>query len=175
MRGQYLQLIETIHDRAHEEAERGPVHAGRKGELEYLCELLTDALSVEALCEWESRRLGQLAHERQMDSVAHSLENHAEIERRVVERLARRIRELGGHPPIGVEGTTIPEFVPQFDGDAVIDLLEEEVEVERHAIETVEEVLSRVADVDPDAREALEQAVACERQYLHELESLIPH
>jgi bacterioferritin len=171
MRGQYLQLIETIHDRAHEEAERGPVHSGRKGELEYLCELLTDALSAEAICEWESRRLAQLAHERRMEPLAVVLGHHAEVERRVVERIARRIRELGGQPPAALGF----ELVPSFDGDAVQDLLEEEIEVERHAIQTVEEVLARVGDTDPEAREALEQAVACERQYLTELQSLMPH
>jgi bacterioferritin len=156
MRGQYLQVIEVIQQRAHDEAERGPMHSGRRGEIEYLVELLTEALSAEALCEWESRRLAALAHAKKLEDIAESLDQHAEIERRVVERLARRIRELGGKPPMSAESNS-PELVPNFDGDDLGELLKEEIEVEEVAIRTCSEIAERLGDADPETRALLEQ------------------
>lgn len=130
MRGQFLKVIEAIQQRTHEEAVRGPTQAGRKGELRYLVQLLSDALNAESVCENECRRLARIAHPRQIERLARSLDHHANLERRIVERLARRIRELGGLPPICV---TEAEQMPGFDNDPVADLLDEELVVERIA------------------------------------------
>lgn len=172
MRGQYLQVIEAIQQRTHDEAVRGPTHAGRKGELQFLIDLLAEALSAESVCENECRRLARIAHSRQIEWLAQSLDQHAEVEHRIVERIARRIRELGGHPPVCV---TAAEQIPGYDGDPLTELLDEELEVERMAVKTCCEIAERISDVDPEARATIQEALECERAHLAQLSRLVQH
>jgi bacterioferritin (cytochrome b1) len=172
MRGQYLQVIEAIQQRTHDEASRGPTHAGRKGELEFLRELLAEALSAESVCETECRRLAHIAHHRQIEWLAQSLDQHAEQQRRLVERIAKRIRELGGTPPVCV---TAAENILPVENDALSDLLDEEFEVEKIAVNTCGEIAERLGDVDPDARAMIEEAMEVERAHLAQLSRLVQH
>ena len=169
MRGQFLKVIEAIQQRTHEEAVRGPTLSGRKGELQYLVELLSDALTAESVCENECRRLARIAHSRQIEWLAQSLDAHAEVERKIVERLGRRIRELGGLPPIC---SPEAEQIASHDNDPLADLLDEELEVERIAVKTCCEIAERIADVDPEARQTVEDALDCERSHLTQLTKL---
>lgn len=171
MRGEFLKVIECLQQRTHEEAVRGPTQSGRRGELRFLVELLSDALTAESVCQNECRRLARIAHARQIEWLASSLDQHAEIERKIVERLARRIRELGGLPPVcSIEA----EQVPAHDNDPLFELLGEELEVERIAVKTCCEIAERISDVDPDSRMAVEEALECERQHLAQLSRLVP-
>jgi len=138
----------------------------------YEIELLTEALHAESVCETECRRLAHVAHGRRLDWLAHELDAHADTEQRLVERLARRIRDLGGQPPV-----CVPAAAPalELDGEAMLGLLDEERRVERRALHACTDVASRLAAADPDARAVLEEALACERAHLAQLARLIPH
>jgi bacterioferritin (cytochrome b1) len=172
MRGPFLALIEAIRQRAHDETERGPTVAGQRGERLYEIELLTEALSAESVCENECRRLAHIAHARQIDWLAQTLEAHADEERRLVERLSRRIRELGGQPPVC---NTQAEQLHEVDGDTLSELLDEEFEVETAALTTCAEIAQRLSDADPGSRAVLEEALQVERMHLAALSRLVQH
>ena len=172
MRGPYLEVIEAIQRRAHDEAERGPVLAGHRGEVQFEIELLTEVLSAESVCETECRRLAHIAHGRQLDWLAAELDEHAETERRLIERLGRRIRQLGGQPPVCV---TAAQTIPTIDDDAMLELLDEERLVEQYALTTCTEIAQRLAEADPDVRAVLEEALTCERAHLAALSRLTSH
>jgi bacterioferritin (cytochrome b1) len=172
MKGEFLADIEKVRRRAHDETERGPQQAGYRGELQYMVELLNEALTAEHLCAEHCHELAELALRWNARSLAEDFEKHAAAERARVDSIAKRIKDLGGKPVTSGDACCHAHVKP--DGaDSLADLVAEELEAERLAAETCHEIAERLGEIDPEVKNALESLRECEEEHTKKLSELL--
>ncbi len=141
-----------------------------------ILELLNEALAAELTCVARYHNhavLGELAA-----PVKDEFLKYAREEQGHADRLAERIRELGGQPRLlpesaaaDVPGTDAAGAQP-LDAEAVIDMLEEDLIAERIAIDCYREMLQFVGGSDALTRQLLENILAVEVEHARELSTI---
>jgi bacterioferritin len=106
-------------------------------------------------------------------AVADEFLQHAREEQQHADRLAERIKQLGGKPqmhPAVIAETSHSEY---REGTSLADMIREDLVAERIAIETYREIVNYFGEQDPTSRILMEEILAKEEEHADELADLL--
>ena len=98
---------------------------------------------------------------------------YAQEEQEHADRIAARIRQLGGKPemdPAVVAQTSHTEYK---EGTSLVDMLREDLVAERIAVATYREIITYFGQDDPTSRTMIEAILAQEEEHAAELADLL--
>jgi bacterioferritin len=165
--------VKTIRERARKELEDGAVtqdYALNKGEV---IKLLNSALATEIVCVLRYRFHYFMATGIHKEGAAQEFLEHSNEEQGHADRIAERIKQLGGKPelnPAVIATTSHSEYV---EGTTLEDMLREDLVAERIAIQTYREMVNYFGDKDPTTRRLIEDILAVEEEHADDIADLL--
>jgi len=169
----FLKNIEEIRQRARQTMEDGPVTYDYRLDPEQAVRVLNEALATEIVCVLRYRFHYFMATGIHSSAVAKRFLGYAQEEQEHADRIAARIRQLGGKPemdPAVVAQTSHTEYK---EGTSLADMLREDLVAERIAVATYREIIKYFGQDDPTSRTMLEAILAQEEEHAAELADLL--
>ena len=169
----FLKNIEEIRARARQKIEEGPVTADYRLDREQAIGILNEALATEIVCILRYQFHSFMATGIHSAAVAEEFRQHATEEQEHANRIAERIKQLGGKPemnPALVAQTSHTQYV---EGTSLADMIREDLVAERIAIDTYREIVTYFGDKDPTSRTMMEEILAKEEEHADELADLL--
>jgi bacterioferritin len=169
----FLKNIEEIRARARQKIEEGPVTADYQLDREQAIGILNEALATEIVCVLRYQFHYFMATGIHSAAVAEEFRQHATEEQEHANRIAERIKQLGGKPemnPALVAQTSHTQYV---EGTSLADMIREDLVAERIAIDTYREIVKYFGDQDPTSRTMMEEILAKEEEHADELADLL--
>src|SRR3954467_13166275 len=171
--GAFLSDIQTLRQRAREHIAQGAVTPGYHADRAVVLKLLNEALATEIICTLRYKRHYYMAKGIHAESVASEFLEHAQEEQQHADQIAERITQLGGAPDFSPDGLTSRSHAEYVEGDALEDMIKEDLVAERIAIDSCREMITYLAEEDPTSRRMLEEILAKEEEHADDLASLL--
>ena len=165
----FVSNIEQIRARARQKIEAGAVTHDYELNPEEAVGILNAALATELVCVLRYRFHYFMASGIHSAAVAAEFLTHANEEQGHADRLAERIKQLGGKPemnPAVISKTSHSEYK---EGNTLVEMLREDLIAERIAIESYREMIGYFGDKDSTTRRMLEDILAVEEEHADEL------
>ena len=169
----FLTDIKELQRRAREHVERGAVTPAYRGDVEVAVKLLNEALATEIVCVLRYRRHYFMATGIHSQAVAAEFMEHAQQEQEHADKIAERIRQLGGAPDFNPEGLLSRSHAQYAEGRSLIDMIKEDLIAERIAIESYTEMIRYFGDNDPTSRRLMESVLEQEEEHADDLNDLL--
>jgi bacterioferritin len=169
----FLTDIKELQRRAREHVERGAVTPAYRGDVELAIKLLNEALATEIVCVLRYRRHYFMATGIHSQAVAAEFMEHAEQEQEHADKIAERIRQLGGAPDFNPEGLLSRSHAQYAEGNSLIDMIKEDLIAERIAIESYTEMIRYFGDNDPTSRRLMESVLEQEEEHADDMATLL--
>src|SRR3989449_7982125 len=169
----FLTDIKELQRRAREHVEKGAVTPAYRGDVETAVRLLNEALATEIVCTLRYRRHHYMAAGIHYQAVADEFMEHAQQEQEHADRIAERIRQLGGAPDFNPEGLLTRSHAQYAEGNSLIDMIKEDLIAERIAIESYMEMIRYFGDNDPTSRRLMEDVLAKEEEHADDMATLL--
>ena len=169
----FLKNIKEIRQRARQTMEDGPVTYDYRLDPVQAVRVLNEALAKEIVCVLRYRFHYFMATGIHSSAVAKEFLVYAQEEQEHADRIAARIRQLGGKPemdPAVVAQTSHTEYK---EGTSLADMLREDLVAERIAVATYREIIKYFGQDDPTSRTMLEAILAQEEEHAAELADLL--
>ncbi|MFL5433728.1 MAG: bacterioferritin, partial [Myxococcales bacterium] len=115
----FLSDIQEIRRRAREHVEKGAVTSAYKGDVETAIKLLNEALATEIVCTLRYRRHHYMASGIHYQAIAGEFMKHAQEEQEHADRIAERIRQLGGAPDFNPQGLLMRSHAQYAEGTSL--------------------------------------------------------
>src|SRR5436305_12611933 len=169
----FVMDMKEIQRRAREHVEKGAVTPAYRGNLETAINLLNEALATEIICTLRYRRHHFMAAGIHYQAIADEFMEHAQEEQRHADRIAERIRQLGGAPDFNPEGLLMRSHAQYAEGTALVDMIKEDLIAERIAIESYMEMIRFFGDNDPTSRRWMEYVLQQEEEHADDMATLL--
>lgn len=169
----FLTDIKELQRRAREHVEKGAVTASYRGDVETAVKLLNEALATEIVCTLRYRRHHFMAVGIHYQAVADEFMEHAKEEQQHADRIAERIRQLGGAPDFNPEGLLMRSHAQYAEGNSLVDMIKEDLIAERIAIESYMELIRFFGDNDPTSRRLMEEILQQEEEHADDMATLL--
>jgi len=169
----FLSDIQEIRRRAREHVEKGAVTPDYKADLTTALKLLNEALATEIVCNLRYRRHYFMASGIHRQGVAEEFKQHAEEEQEHADRIAERIRQLGGAPDFNPQGLLTRSHAQYAEGESLVDMIKEDLIAERIAIESYTEMVRWFGDRDSTSRRLMEEILAKEEEHADDMATLL--
>ena len=169
----FLSDIQEIRRRAREHVEKGAVTPDYKADLTTALKLLNEALATEIVCNLRYRRHYFMASGIHRQGVAEEFKQHAEEEQEHADRIAERIRQLGGAPDFNPQGLLTRSHAQYAEGESLVDMIKEDLIAERIAIESYTEMVRWFGDKDSTSRRMMESILAKEEEHADDMATLL--
>ena len=169
----FLTDIKTIRDRARQEIESGAVTQDYSLDKDKVIKVLNEALATEIVCVLRYRFHYYMATGIHKEGAAAEFLEHSNDEQGHADRIAERIKQLGGKPelnPAVIAQTSHSEYV---EGTSLEDMLREDLVAERIAIQTYREMISFFGEKDPTSRRLMEDILAVEEEHADDIADLL--
>jgi bacterioferritin len=169
----FLKNIQEIRDRARQQIEQGAITKDYTLDREQAISILNEAPATELVCVLRYKFHYFMATGIHSAAVADEFLQHAREEQQHADRLAERIKQLGGKPqmhPAVIAETSHSEY---REGTSLADMIREDLVAERIAIETYREIVNYFGEQDPTSRILMEQILAKEEEHADELADLL--
>jgi bacterioferritin len=169
----FLTDIKTIRERARQEIESGAVTQDYGLDKEQVIKLLNEALATEIVCVLRYRFHYYMASGIHKEGAAAEFLEHSNEEQQHADRIAERIKQLGGKPelnPAVIAQTSHSEYV---EGTSLEDMLREDLVAERIAIQTYREMISFFGEKDSTTRRLMEEILAVEEEHADDIADLL--
>src|SRR5918911_2656895 len=170
---QFLKNIEEIRARARRQIEDGPVTKDYKLDRKQAISILNEALATELVCVLRYKFHYFMATGIHSAAVATEFREHAREEQQHADRIAQRIRQLGGKPEMHPEVIAKASHSEYQEGNSLADMIREDLVAERIAIETYREIVHYFGEQDPTSRLLMEEILAKEEEHADELADLL--
>jgi len=170
---QFVKNIQEIRARARQQIEQGSVTKDYQLDREQAISILNEALATELVCVLRYKFHYFMATGIHSAAVAAEFRAHAQEEQEHADRIAQRIRQLGGKPqmnPAVIAGVSHSEYQ---EGTSLADMIREDLVAERIAIETYREIITYFGEYDPTSRLMMEHILAKEEEHADELADLL--
>ncbi len=141
--------------------------------METAVKLLNEALATEIVCVLRYRRHHFMASGIHYQSVADEFMEHAQEEQQHADRIAERIRQLGGAPDFNPEGLLTRSHSQYAEGQSLMDMIKEDLIAERIAIESYLELIRFFGDNDPTSRRLMEEVLQQEEEHADDMATLM--
>src|SRR5262249_10282785 len=106
-------------------------------------------------------------------AVAAEFKQHAEEEQEHADRIAERIKQLGGKPQMNPAMIAQSSHSEYKEGSSLVDMIREDLVAERIAIETYRDMIHFFGDKDPTSRRLIEEILAKEEEHADDLSGLL--
>ncbi len=169
----FLTDIKTIRDRARTEIESGAVTQDYSLDKEQVIKVLNEALATEIVCVLRYRFHYYMATGIHKEGAAAEFLEHSNDEQGHADRIAERIKQLGGKPelnPAIIAQTSHSEYV---EGTSLEDMLREDLVAERIAIQTYREMITFFGEKDSTTRRMMEEILAVEEEHADDIADLL--
>jgi bacterioferritin len=169
----FLTDIKTIRERARHEIESGAVTQDYSLDKEQVIKLLNEALATEIVCVLRYRFHYYMASGIHKEGAATEFLQHSNEEQQHADRIAERIKQLGGKPelnPAVIAQTSHSEYV---EGTSLEDMLREDLVAERIAIQTYREMIAFFGEKDSTTRRLMEEILAVEEEHADDIADLL--
>ena len=168
-----LQNIREIQESARKDLQNGAVTQSYGGDVETSIRLLNEALATELVCALRYKHDAIMADGIDSRPVAGEFEQHYNEEREHAEKVAQRIKQLGGNPNMNPEGLLSRSHSEFSEGDTLIGMIQNNLIAERVAIDIYRELVRYFSDKDPTSRRMLEEILAVEEEHADDLATLL--
>jgi bacterioferritin len=165
--------VETLRARARQNVEEGAVTIGYGANRDSIIKLLNEALATELICVLRYKRHYFMAKGIHSESVKAEFMQHAEEEMVHVDRIAKRITELGGEPDFSPDTLSSRSHAEYIPGDSLASMIKEDLIAERIAIESYREMISYLANNDPTTQCMIKEILAMEEEHADDMASLL--
>jgi bacterioferritin len=169
----FLKNIEEIRARARQKLEEGPVTADYQLDREQAIGILNEALATEIVCVLRYQFHYFMATGIHSAAVAEEFRQHATEEQEHANRIAERIKQLGGKPEMNPALVAQTSHTQYIEGTSLADMIREDLIAERIAIDTYREIVTYFGDKDPTSRTMMEEILAKEEEHADELADLL--
>ncbi|OQW37316.1 MAG: bacterioferritin [Nitrospira sp. SG-bin1] len=169
----FVANIEEIRRRARQHIEEGPFTHDYSLDRNQAVRILNDALATEYMCVLRYRFHYFMATGIHSAAVATEFLEHAQEEQGHADRLAERIKQLGGKPELHPNAIAEHSHSEYREGTSLVDMIREDLVAERIAIETYREMIRYFGQGDPTSRVLLEEILAKEEEHADELADLL--
>ena len=169
----FLTDIKTIRERARREIQDGAVTQDYALNKDQAIKILNEALATEIVCVLRYRFHYYMATGIHKEGAATEFLEHSNEEQQHADRIAERIKQLGGKPelnPAVIAQTSHSEFV---EGTSLEDMLREDLVAERIAIQTYREMIKFFGEKDPTSRRMMEEILAVEEEHADDIADLL--
>jgi bacterioferritin len=166
--------IKEIRRRARQHLGGRAVTQNYGGNSERTVAILTQAVATEIVCilryKFHAACASGLASEAVKQEFTH---RHAADEDVHQDLLTERVNPLGARPNMNPEG--LPSHAPSeyVEGDDLVDVIRQNLNAERIAVETYREMVRYFCDKHPATRVMLEQILAKEEEHANEMHDLL--
>jgi bacterioferritin len=165
--------IQEIRDRARQHISDGAVTADYGLDRNRAVAVLNEALATELICVLRYKFHYFMATGIHSQAAKDEFLEHANEEQQHADRIADRIKQLGGRPemnPATFAGNAHTEY---REGDSISDMLKEDLVAERIAIESYREMIRFFGDKDTTTRRMLEEILAKEEEHADDITDLL--
>jgi bacterioferritin len=170
---QFLKNIEEIRARARQQIEDGPMTKDYRLDREQAISILNEALATELVCVLRYKFHYFMATGIHSAAVAAEFRQHAQEEQQHADRIAQRIRQLGGKPQMHPEVIAKASHSEYQEGSSLADMIREDLVAERIAVETYREIVNYFGEHDPTSRLMMEEILAKEEEHADDLVNLL--
>ena len=169
----HLSQLQQIRDRARQQITEGAVTADYALDRDQAIGILNEALATELVCVHRYRFHYFMATGIHSQSVKSEFKEHAEEEQEHADRIAERIKQLGGKPQMNPAAITALSHSEFKEGTSLADMIREDLIAERIAIETYREIIRYFGDKDPTTRTMMEEILAKEEEHADDMADLL--
>jgi bacterioferritin len=169
----HLTQIEKIRDRARQQITEGAVTEDYKLDRKQTIGILNEALATEIVCVLRYSFHYFMATGIHSQAVKAEFKEHAAEEQEHAERIAERIKQLGGKPEMNPSVLTEHSHSEYREGTSLADMIREDLIAERIAIETYREIVRYFGDRDPTSRIMMEEILSKEEEHADEMADLL--
>jgi bacterioferritin len=169
----HLTQIEKIRDRARQQITEGAVTEDYKLDRKQAIGILNEALATEIVCVLRYSFHYFMATGIHSQAVKSEFKQHAAEEQEHAERIAERIKQLGGKPEMNPAILTEHSHSEYREGTSLADMIREDLIAERIAIETYREIVRYFGDRDPTSRIMMEEILSKEEEHADEMADLL--
>jgi bacterioferritin len=169
----FLSNVKEIEKKVGEAMQDGMVTPYYPLPLDQVYEVLNAALASEIICVLRYKQhyyMTTSIHQEQLQAL---FKEHWEEEEGHLQRIADRIKELGGVPNLDPNGVGARAFSRFESGHTIADLLREDLLAERVVIKIYGDVVRFFGDKDPVSRRMFEDILADEEEHADELADLL--
>ena len=169
----FLKNIKEIRQRARQTMEDGPVTYDYRLDPVQAVRVLNEALATEIVCVLRYRFHHFMATGIHSSALAKEFLVYAKEEQEHADRIAARIRQLGGKPEMDPAVVAQASHTEYKEGTSLADMLREDLVAERIAVATYREIIKYFGQDDPTSRTMLEAILAQEEEHAAELADLL--
>lgn len=169
----FLNNIEEIRKSARQKIESGAITEGYQLDCEQAVSILNGALATELVCVLRYRFHYLMATGIHAPAVAEELRQHAAEEQQHADRIAARIKQLGGKPEMNPAIIAKISHTEYREGSSLVEMLREDLIAERIAIETYRKMVRYFGEKDSTSRRIMEEILAQEEEHADELADLL--
>ena len=169
----HVTQLQQIRDRARQQITEGAVTPDYALDRKQAIGVLNEALATELVCVLRYRFHYFMATGIHSNSVKSEFKEHADEEQEHADRIAERIKQLGGKPEMNPAAITTLSHSEYKEGTSLADMIREDLIAERIAVETYREIIRFFGDKDPTSRVMMEDILAKEEEHADELADLL--
>ncbi len=169
----HLERIQELRDRARQHISQGAITADYQLDRDQSVQLLNEALATELVCTLRYQFHYFMASGIHSQAVKEEFKEHAREEQEHAERIAERIKQLGGKPEMNPAMLTGLSHSEYREGGTLAEMIREDLIAERIAIESYREMISYFGERDSTTRVMLEEILAKEEEHADELADLL--
>jgi bacterioferritin len=169
----HITQIEKIRERARQQITEGAVTEDYKLDRKQAIAVLNEALATEIVCVLRYSFHYFMATGIHSQAVKEEFKEHAAEEQEHAERIAERIKQLGGKPEMNPAILTERSHSEYREGTSLADMIREDLIAERIAIETYREIVRFFGDRDPTSRIMMEEILSKEEEHADDMADLL--
>jgi bacterioferritin len=169
----FLKNIKEIRQRARQTMEDGPVTYDYRLDPVQAVRVLNEALATEIVCVLRYRFHYFMATGIHSSALAKEFLVYAQEEQEHADRIAARIRQLGGKPEMDPAVVAQASHTEYKEGTSLVDMIREDLVAERIAVATYREIVTYFGQDDPTSRTMMEAILAEEEEHADELADLL--
>jgi bacterioferritin len=168
-----LSDVKHIEAKVRESMQNGPVTPFYTLPLDKVYDLLNAALASEIICVLRYKQhyyMTTSIHQGQLQAL---FKEHWQDEEKHLERIADRIKQLGGVPNLDPNGISKRAFSNFQSGHTLADLLREDLLAERVVIKIYGDIVKFFGDADPVSRRLFEELLKDEEDHADDISDLL--
>ena len=169
----HSQQIQALRERARQHISQGAITPDYQLDREQSIRILNEALATELVCTLRYQFHYFMATGIHSQAVKEEFKEHAREEQEHAERIAERIKQLGGKPQMNPATLTDLSHSEYREGNTLAEMIREDLIAERIAVESYREMIRYFGERDPTSRVMMEEILAKEEEHADELTDLL--
>jgi bacterioferritin len=169
----HITQIQELRERARKHITDGAVTEDYKLDRKQVIGILNEALATELVCVLRYKFHYFMASGIHSQAVKAEFLEHAGEEQEHADRIAERIKQLGGKPEMNPAILTSRSHSEYKEGNSLADMIKEDLIAERIAIESYREIIQFLGDKDPTSKRLMEQILAKEEEHADDMADLL--